>query len=128
MAIPVSVRAKNTRTATTTTSVVPRIHTACGRNVAPRKRIGVSPENEGRLAASLPQASMAAPFRKIEPPMVMMMRLVTDTWRSGASVSRSSARPMRVTLTMAPAQARTSGSPACVNATAVMPPSITNSP
>ena len=71
---------------------------------------------------------MAAPFRKIEQPMVMMMRLVTDTWRSGASVSRSSASPTRLTLTTAPAQARTSGSPARVNATAVMPPSVTNSP
>ena len=90
--------------------------------------MGVSPENEGSAAASLPHSSIAEPLRKIDPPMVMMMRLVSDTFLSGASVSRSSSKPTSVTMSTDPAKAARSGMPVPTSATAVIPPSMTNSP
>ena len=65
----------------------------CGRMVAPRIWIGVSPEKAGKRWSCLSKTSCATPRMKIEAPMVMMMSETTGAPRAGSMASLLSATP-----------------------------------
>ena len=65
----------------------------CGRIVAPRIWIGVSPEKAGKRWSCLSKTSCATPRMKIEAPMVMMMSETTGAPRAGSIASLLRATP-----------------------------------
>jgi len=70
----------------------------------------------------------AAPRRKIEAPMVIMIRATALAPRAGSMAQRWSASPIAAVRTTARSAASGIGTPAAVRNTVDMPPSITNSP
>jgi len=72
---------------------------------------------------------MAMPRRRIETPMVMMMRVMTDDPRAGRMVERSTSAPRRVTAATATRMATGMGRPRVVEQVMAMrAPYVTNSP
>jgi hypothetical protein len=74
------------------------------------------------------QITWAAPRRKIEAPIVMMIRVTTEAPRAVSTANLSSAMPTRVAATIASPIATGMGSPAATSETVAMPPIMTNSP
>ena len=128
IALPASVRLKNQDSSATMITVTPITHRLCGTIVAPRIEIGVSPDSAGNGWMRLSQTSCARPRRKIDAPMVMMIRVTTSALRAWPTASRSSSRPTTPETATAPRIATGIGAPAATSETALMPPIITNSP
>ena len=68
------------------------------------------------------------PRRKIEAPIVMMIRVTTEASRAGRTPKRSIARPTATASAIAASAASGSGTPAAARNTVAMPPIMTNSP
>ena len=88
---PVRVRVKNSQRPTKTATAPASTQRLCGRMVAPRIRIGVSPEKAGKRWSCLSKTSCATPRMKIEAPMVMMISDTTGAPRAGSIASLLSA-------------------------------------
>ena len=91
-------------------------------------RIGRSPEKGGSEWKFLSNRTPAMPRRKIEAPMVMMIRVTTEASRAGRTPKRSIARPTATASAIAASAASGSGTPAAATNTVAMPPIMTNSP
>ena len=90
---PVSVLVKKSQRPTKTATAPASTQRLCGRMVAPRIWIGVSPEKAGKRWSCLSKTSCATPRMKIEAPMVMMMSETTGAPRAGSIASLLSATP-----------------------------------
>ena len=128
MALPSVMRSKKNHISKTITAVPPTTHRLCGRIVAPPIAIASSPENAGSEWNSLSMTICVAPRRKIEAPMVMMIRVTTEPSRAGSMASFSSSKPTNTVMATAQGIAKYNGRPASSRKTVDMPPSITNSP
>ena len=107
--------------------VMPMTHRDCGVIVAPRKRIGASPENASRPRASVPQTTTAIPRSMIPTPMVTMMPRHTSL-PIGPMVHRSMTTATRPVNATANAIATSSGMPIWENVIASIAPIIALSP
>ena len=96
--------------------------------VAPAMAMGRSPLNGGRLWKLRSQITWAAPRRKIEAPMVMIMSVTTEAPRAGSTANFSSAMPTMVAAATASRMASGMGRPSATSETVAMPPIMTNSP
>ena len=109
---PRSVRVKNIHSPMNTATEPAITHRLCGRIVAPKMRIGSSPEKAGKVWICLPNTSCAAPRIKIEAPMVMMTSDTTGAPRAGSMASLFIATPIAAVATTAASAASGSGAPA----------------
>ena len=91
-------------------------------------RIRSSPRNGGSARCPLPNTTCAAPCRKIDPPMVMMINEAWLALRARSMASFSSSRPASADSNTASATASGSGAPAETSITEATPPIMMNSP
>ena len=128
IALPIIVFLKNKWSAMMTQIVTAITHKYCGNTVAPKIRKGASPEKEGRMNGSDPQAIKANDLIRNEPPMVMKIKNTVCWDLAGRIADLSNTAPKNVTVTMAKGTERTNGIPRnSKKVTANNPPSVTNS-
>ena len=128
IALPCKVRLKKYHRPRMAAPALPITHSDCGARVAPASIIGASPEKAGMAWISLPISHSTRPRRKIEAPMVMMIKVVTLAFLARPTAHLSSATPTIITTTTAPGAASHRGRPAPISAAVDMPPIMMNSP
>ena len=95
---------------------------------APPNWIGSAPNSGGKLWKRLSNTIWARPLRKIEAPIVIMIKATGLAPRAGSIAKRCRANPVAVVTMIAMSAANGTGTPASVRKTVVIPPSMTNSP
>ena len=121
-------RPKNHDSPATASPAPASTHRLCGSSVAPNRWIGWSPENAGSACTRLSHTSWARPRRNSETPIVMMISVTVPAWRAGSIASFSTSSPTITAAATASSTATGSGRPVASRLTALMPPTITNSP
>ncbi len=111
------------------TEQVPMTHRTCGETRTSPMEMEVTslPVKYGRALTPSPQRCRAASRTRMEMPMVMMIILRTDGLTSQRMKSTSMRAPTAMVAATAARMAAGSGRKA-LKVTAVMPPSMTNSP
>src|SRR5437763_421405 len=84
IALPIKVRSMKAHSSTRIMTAPASTTRLCGRMAAPAMRIASPPTNGGRVWKRLSNITCAAPRRKIEAPMVMMMSTTAPLPRAGS--------------------------------------------